>query len=92
MPRPKCPRRIHFSPKTKYFKPAGIPLHRLEDILMETDEFEALRLADEQDLYNQEAARKMGISRQTFDRIIRAARHKVATALVHGKALRIKPR
>ena len=44
---------------------------------------------DLEGLYREEAAKKMGISRQTFDRIVRRARAKVAEALVGGHALRI---
>lgn len=89
MARPLCPRRIAHRPPTDYFKPAGIPLYDLEEIELAADEIEALRLADVDDLYHGDAAVKMGISRQTFDRIVRRARMKVAAALVQGKALRI---
>ncbi|OIQ98867.1 hypothetical protein GALL_191090 [mine drainage metagenome] len=89
MARPTCPRRIaHRAPST-YFKPAGIPLYELSEIDLAADELESLRLADEQGLYRVEAARKMGVSRQTFDRILRRARQSVARALVNGHALRI---
>ena len=50
---------------------------------------EALRLADVEDLYHTEAAKRMKVSRQTFDRIVRRAHAKVAEALVHGRALRV---
>ena len=53
------------------------------------DEFEALRLADHQGLYHEQAATKMNISRQTFGRIVSEARSKVATALIEEKALKI---
>lgn len=89
MPRPLCPRHISHRPPASYFKPAGIPLYELEEIELRADELEALRLADVDDLYHTEAASKMQISRQTFDRIVRKARMKVATALVRGQALRI---
>jgi len=89
MPRPRCHRRITHSPPADYFKPRGIPLRDLKEIELEPDELEALRLADLNGLYRQEAAKKMGISRQTFDRIVRRARAKVAEALVEGFALRI---
>lgn len=79
-----------FSPKTKFFKPAGIPLHKLEEIILHADEIEAVRLADTEDLYNQEAAQRMKVSRQTFDRIITKAHTKIAHALIYGKALRIE--
>jgi len=89
MPRPLCPRRIAHRPPADYFKPAGIPLYDLQEITLGADEMEAVRLADDEDLYNIEAARKMGVSRQTFDRILIRARRKIAAALVHGQALRI---
>ncbi len=61
----------------------------LEEIAMELDEIEANRLADLEELYQVDAAAKMGISRQTFGNIIVCAHKKVATALLCGKALRI---
>ncbi len=57
---------------------------------MTLDEFEALRLADLEGLYQEEAARRMNVSRPTFSRIVDAARRKTADALVHGKALCIE--
>ncbi len=54
------------------------------------DEFEAIRLADGEGLYQEEAAERMGVSRATFGRIVEAARRKVAQVLVEGKALRIE--
>ena len=45
--------------------------------------------ADVEDLYHTEAAKRMKVSRQTFDRIVRRARMKVAEALVRGRALRV---
>lgn len=89
MPRPLCPRRIAHRPPCDYFKPAGIPLYELKEIVLAADELEALRLADVEDLFHTAAAVRMGVSRQTFDRIVRSARMKVAAALVQGKALRI---
>ena len=56
---------------------------------MTLDEFEAIRLADGEGLYQQDAAARMDVSRATFGRILEAARRKVAEALVHGHFLRI---
>ena len=92
MPRPTCPRTITHSPLVSYFKPAGIPLRELKEIELAPDEFESLRLGDFEGLYHKDAATRMGISRQTFDRIILRARRKVAEALVNGLALRIEDR
>lgn len=72
------------------FKPTGVPIDELEEVVMTLDEFEALRLADLDGLYQEEAAGKMKVSRPTFSRIIESARRKVADALVHGKLLRIE--
>ncbi|NIN91690.1 DUF134 domain-containing protein, partial [bacterium] len=77
-------------PESKYFKPRGIPLSTLEEIILTMDEFEAIRLADLESLYQEEAAREMNVSRQTFGRIIESAHKKVAEALVNGKALKIE--
>jgi predicted DNA-binding protein (UPF0251 family) len=76
-------------PPCDFFKPAGIPLYELEEVVLAADELEALRLADVEDLFHTKAAVRMGVSRQTFDRIVRRARMKVARALVRGYALRI---
>ena len=51
---------------------------------------EALRLADYESLYHEEAAKQMNISRATFGRILDQARHKVAEAILGGKALKIE--
>jgi predicted DNA-binding protein (UPF0251 family) len=77
-------------PQSDYFKPRGIPLSMLEEVVLTVDEFEAVRLADLEGLYQEQAAEKMNISRQTFGRIIESAHKKVAEALVHGKALMIQ--
>jgi len=90
MPRRKCYRRISGPPRCGLYKPAGVPAKGLEEVVLELDEFEALRLADAQGLYQEAAAEHMNVSRQTFGRIVDAARHKVATALVNGWALRIE--
>ena len=90
MPRPCCPRRIGFTPGVVHFKPAGVPLCDLEEVVVTLDEVEALRLADLNGLYQEQAADQMKISRATFARIVEVARKKVADALIHGKALRLE--
>jgi uncharacterized protein len=62
----------------------------LDEVVMTLDEFEAMRLADLEGLYQEQAAEQMNVSRTTFSRIIDAAHRKIADALVHGKALRIE--
>ena len=90
MPRPCCLRHIDVNPCAVYFKPAGIPVHMLKEVVLTLDELESLRLADLNGLYQEQAAEKMKISRPTFSRVVEQARRKVADALIHGKALRLE--
>ncbi len=89
MPRPCKRRTVCLDLKAVYFKPRGIPMSELLEIVLETDEMEAVRLADFQGKYQQDAALKMGVSRPTFSNIINRAHAKIAEALIKGKALRI---
>jgi uncharacterized protein len=90
MTRPKCCRHICGIPDKNYFKPRGIPASELEEVVLSLDEYEAIRLADHEGLYQEEAAAQMNISRQTFGRIIEAAHKKIADVLINGKALIIE--
>jgi predicted DNA-binding protein (UPF0251 family) len=90
MARPRNCRRVGLMPGSDYFKPRGIPLSMLEEVILTVDEFEAIRLADLDGLYQEQAAEKMKVSRPTFGRIIEAAHKKMADALVKGKALKIE--
>lgn len=62
----------------------------LTEVVMTLDEFEAIRLADQEGLYQEEAARRMGISRTTFGRILDSAHRKVAEVLAGGHCLRLE--
>jgi uncharacterized protein len=89
MPRPRKCRWIGCKPNSYYFKPRGIPMMLLEEINLTLDEFEAIRLADLDGLYQEEASQKMKISRPTFTRLIESAHKKIAEAIVKAKALKI---
>jgi len=90
MPRPRHFRRIGCLPQANFYKPRGIPLAILQHVNLTFDELEAVRLADLEGLYQEQAAQKMNISRQTFGRIVESAHKKIADALVNGKALSIE--
>jgi uncharacterized protein len=90
MARPKCCRRISGKPGVTIFKPVGEPVAALQEMVLSMDEFEAIRLADLEGLYQEQAAERMNVSRQTFGRIIETARRKVARVLAEGYALRIE--
>lgn len=90
MPRPRKWRRVAFAPEVTYFKPAGIPLRVLQEVCLSVEEAEAIRLKDLEGLEQEDCARKMNVSRPTFQRVIGAARQKMADALLNGKAIRIE--
>lgn len=90
MPRPQHCRRLGRMPKCRVYKPQGVPRSALEQVTLTEDEWEAIRLADLEGLYQEQAAEQMGVSRQTFGRIIESAHKKIADTLVHGKALLIE--
>lgn len=90
MSRPQCCRRIAGRPIASVFHPAGVPVQGLVEIVLALDEFEAIRLADLEGLYQEQAAERMRVSRPTFGRILAAAHRKVAEALAHGKTLKIE--
>jgi predicted DNA-binding protein (UPF0251 family) len=89
MARPKMTRQIRTGLRGRAFKPQGISATELERVELTLDGLEALRLADIEGLYQEEAAQRMGISRATFARVLGAARSCVAEALVQGKLVEI---
>ncbi|MEM4663279.1 MAG: DUF134 domain-containing protein [Candidatus Diapherotrites archaeon] len=90
MPRPKRCRCIHHRPNITYFKPAGIKLSGLSEVIISFDEFEAIRLKDLLGLEQEDCAKRMGISQPTFHRLVTSARRKIADALISGKAIKIE--
>jgi predicted DNA-binding protein (UPF0251 family) len=88
--RPRICRRIAFDPQTTVFKPAGIPMCEIESVELAPDELEAMRLADVEGLYHATAGEQMGISRQTFARLLKQAHLKVTGALISGKGIVLK--
>jgi len=90
MPPSRKKRKISFSPSITYFKPAGIRLQELEEVVIAHEELEALRLKDLLEHSQEDAAEQMNISQPTFHRLINAARKKIMHALVNGKAIKIQ--
>lgn len=77
-------------PPMEGYKPFGIPMRELESVYLLFEEFEAIRLADYENLTQEEAAEKMHISRPTFTRLYDKARKNIARAFVEGKAIIIR--
>ena len=81
---------MRFQPNVYYFKPQGIPLRELEEVVLLPDELEALKLHEVDGLEQIEASEKMKISQPTFARLLGSANKKVAEAIISGKAIRIE--
>ena len=77
-------------PPMEGYKPFGVPMRELESVVMSFEEYEALRLADYENLTQEEAAKRMNISRPTFTRLYDKVRKNIARAFVEGKAILIR--
>lgn len=89
MSRPVKFRRVEFFPRYTCFVPLGKPKCEMSETGLKLEELEAMRLKDIEDLSQEQCARKMQVSRQTFQNIIDTARKKVAFALMEGNSIRI---
>ena len=90
MPRPKRYRKMQTPPLMNGFRPFGVPARAAESVVLLFEEYEALRLADYENLNQEEAAELMKVSRPTFARIYDKARKTIAKAFVEGKAIFIE--
>ncbi|WP_166967419.1 DUF134 domain-containing protein [Yeosuana marina] len=90
MPRPKKKRKVNNPPKMLGFKPFGIAFCETENIMMQYDEYETVKLVIYDDMPQDEAADKMEVSRPTLTRIYNSALKKIAQAFVEGKSIMIK--
>jgi len=91
MSKPRKKRNVLYPPRMDYFAPHGCrPLKKINEVILTIDEYESIRLADHENLKQEDAAKKMNISRPTFTRLVDAARKKIADAMVNGKVIRIE--
>ena len=87
MSRPIRCRRIERQPVFRSFSPDDIAAE--EQVEMTLDEFETIRLLDNESLTQEACAVRMNIARTTVTAIYDSARRKLADALVNGKRLLI---
>jgi predicted DNA-binding protein (UPF0251 family) len=90
MARPKKCRIVGELPDITYFKPRGVQIRYLKEYTLTIDELESIKLADFMELDQEKSSEKMGVSRQTFGRILNEARKKIAQAIITGGAIRIE--
>ena len=87
--RPPKPRLIWFRPRVHAFVPVdelGRPIPG-EPVYLLPDELEALRLVYYEGLTQEEAAKRMNVSRGTLWRALASGRKKLVQALIEGKPL-----
>lgn len=87
MPRQKKCRMIEYPPIYDGYRPIGIGKDLVDIVSLQLEEYEAIRLADYENLRQEESAKCMQVSRPTFTRIYNSARKKIAQAFVEGKML-----
>jgi len=91
MVKPRKKRNVLYPPWMHYFKPHGHrPFEPGDEVILTIDEYESIRLADHENLKQEEASKKMNISRPTFTRLVNGARKKIADAMVNGKTIKIE--
>jgi predicted DNA-binding protein (UPF0251 family) len=76
-------------PETTHFRPYG-QQSPTNTVILTLEELEALRLVDLEDLTQEEAAARMGVSRKTLWTDLQRARKKVVNALVNGHTIHIQ--
>jgi len=84
MPRPKLIRKVSKFPHFKGFRPIGKEKSD-HTVVLNFEEYEAIRLSDYEMLGQHCASREMGVSRSTYARIYDSARRKIAEAFILGE-------
>jgi uncharacterized protein len=87
MPRRRKLRKVVAPPGFTGYRPYGIKHVRNEGVELLYEEYEAIKLADYDNMNHQQASILMGVSRATFARIYEIARKKIALALVESREI-----
>jgi predicted DNA-binding protein (UPF0251 family) len=90
MPRPKRKRRLIEPPTVTGFVPESGWFDPQNGIVLHFEEYEAIKLADYDNLTQLEASARLQVSRPTFSRIYDSARKKVARAFVENKSISVE--
>lgn len=90
MPRRKRARKMVKPPGFTGFKPYGHREGKNNSVDLLYEEYEAIKLADYDNMSHEDASNLMGISRATFARIYESARKKIAQALVEVSEIKTR--
>lgn len=89
MPRPRKRRRCRAYNGDRVYKPRSVPMKQLEITRLALSELEAMRLCDVENHDQEEAGRRMGVSRGSVQRMLKSGRAKIASAILESRALLI---
>jgi predicted DNA-binding protein (UPF0251 family) len=87
MMRHRARRKIGFDYDNMYYKPQGIPLSDLDEVVVNPEELETLRLRYIEELSQHDAAKKMKISQSQYQRDLVNTLQKITKALIEGDAI-----
>ena len=90
MPRPIKIRRLIAPQRDISFSPAGFTKDNGKTITLLTEEYEAIKLIDYEEMNHLQASKILGISRPTLTRIYGKARKKIAECLAESKELKVE--
>jgi uncharacterized protein len=82
-------RKLHHSFSDVYYKPRGIPLRNLQEVVVSDEELEVLRLRYLEKLDQNQAAQKMKISQSQYQRDLVNVMEKITAAFIESKAIKI---
>lgn len=90
MPRPRKWKKVCCLPQSNLYGPLnGLALGK-EIIVMTVEEYETIRLIDQEGLTQEESAEKMHVARSTIQKLYIDARAKLADSLINGYVLKIE--
>jgi uncharacterized protein len=90
LPRPRKRRNVCCLPQINEFRPIRADGSPHEAVVITVDEYEAVRLIDNEGLSQEECSDYMNVARTTAQQIYANARKKIAHALVEGLPIRIE--
>lgn len=87
--RPIKARIVSREPRTRQFSPRGT-IGRPGYKVLKFEEIESIRLIDYMGLDQRAASKLMGISQQTFSRVLRRCRRTLTEALINGEIIKVQ--
>ena len=90
MPRPRKRRNVCCLPQINEFRPIHADGSPREAVVLAVDEYEAIRLIDNEGFSQEECSDYMNVARTTAQQIYANARKKIARALVEGLPIKIE--